>query len=198
MSACQQNNNLQTSSSINWTNLDVGNYWIYDRIDVDMFGDTSISIAEDSVYVSQDTVINGNTYHTVVGWWLVSNIPYHLRDSLQYLVDHTGKIWFSSIQGFGPFNVHSPSDCSGGGAMIWQNEMGWYFSEIWDGSYHTVISNNLGISCNPSNSYNSDVVLPTKYALGIGKVEEYLMFSSWFHSNSPARFGRRLNHFYVQ
>lgn len=79
--------------------LKTGNYWIYERFRVDTLGEATSLHKFDSCYVAKDTLINGETYAK-----LLSPHPhkpkeilsYYLRDSLHYIVDHTGAIKFSS------------------------------------------------------------------------------------------------------
>jgi hypothetical protein len=79
--------------------LHVGNYWVYQIFDVDEQGYGPPLNEYDSCYISKDTVINGNTYYYLT--ISPANLPddtYNkwLRDSLHYLVDHEGNIYFSS------------------------------------------------------------------------------------------------------
>lgn len=56
-----------TSTPIpNYSALKVGNYWIYERFEVDEFGNsTSLNII-DSCYIEKDTVVNGQQYFKFV------------------------------------------------------------------------------------------------------------------------------------
>ena len=83
--------------------LKVGNYWIYERFTVDTLGEATPLNKFDSCYVEKDTLINGVTYAKMVRpfpYQLAPDIPnpslFYLRDSLHYIVDHTGSIRFSS------------------------------------------------------------------------------------------------------
>ncbi len=82
----------------NYTQLKVGNYWVYQIFDVDSLGQGPPLNEYDSCSITKDTVINGNRYY-----YLSSLIPLNdkihnhwLRDSLHYLVDDAGSIRFSS------------------------------------------------------------------------------------------------------
>jgi len=82
----------------NFTQLQVGNYWIYEQFRVDAF-DTATSLGVyDSCYVEKDTLINNNLYLKVIR----PRIPGEnysgrfVRDSSHYLVNHFGQILFSS------------------------------------------------------------------------------------------------------
>jgi hypothetical protein len=83
-----------------YSNLKTGNYWIYERFNLDTTGGTYTSLnVFDSTYVEKDTVANGNTYFKVMQInYPISNdyAPVYLRDSLSYIVDITGQVQFSS------------------------------------------------------------------------------------------------------
>ena len=83
--------------------LQVGNYWIYERFTVDSLGETTPLHKFDSCYVEKDTLIHGKTYAKMIRpfpYQMNPDIPnpswFYLRDSLHYIVDHTGLIKFSS------------------------------------------------------------------------------------------------------
>jgi hypothetical protein len=67
--------------------LNVGNYWIYQWYLIDTLGNETIySNTLDSIYISGDTVINGNTYAVMEGREFNSDIQYFYRDSSGYMV----------------------------------------------------------------------------------------------------------------
>ncbi|MBA3971888.1 MAG: hypothetical protein H0X46_07040 [Bacteroidetes bacterium] len=81
-----------------YSNLAVGNYWIYERFNIDSSGNATPQGIYDSCYVESDTVINGNTYYfylqpSIFGSGMQNRL---LRDSLHYIIDPYSKIWFSS------------------------------------------------------------------------------------------------------
>jgi len=83
----------------NYSQLKVGNYWVYEQFEIDTTGSATSNNTFDSCYVEKDTVINGKTYFK-----MVKPKPYALnqqeisfqRDSLHYIVNSSGKIVFSS------------------------------------------------------------------------------------------------------
>jgi hypothetical protein len=83
----------------NYTPLKVGNYWVYQVFDVDDQGYGPPLNEYDSCYISKDTVMNGNTYY-YLAISPVSSVENTcnkwFRDSLHYVVDHEGLIYFSS------------------------------------------------------------------------------------------------------
>jgi hypothetical protein len=78
-----------------YAKLKTGNYWIYQLFDVDSLGEGPALNEFDSVYVSKDTQMNGNTYYFLASTNLMSNNLW-LRDSLHYIVNEYGMIMFSS------------------------------------------------------------------------------------------------------
>ncbi|MBK9399676.1 MAG: hypothetical protein IPN36_02105 [Bacteroidetes bacterium] len=84
----------------NYSQLKVGNYWVYEQFDIDNSGNATSNNTFDSCYVEKDTIINGKTYFK-----LVKPKPYlpnqqdifFQRDSLHYTVNANGKIAFSSL-----------------------------------------------------------------------------------------------------
>lgn len=84
----------------NYAQLKAGNYWVYEMYDVDSLENGTTLNLFDSCYVSGDTIINGHTYYQTKStlYPLVSYGQYGiwLRDSLHYLIDNYGMIYFSS------------------------------------------------------------------------------------------------------
>jgi hypothetical protein len=72
--------------------LNKGNYWIYQWYVIDTLGNESIySNNLDSIYISGDTVINGNTYAIMEGKEFNSEIRRFYRDSSGYMVSAESK-----------------------------------------------------------------------------------------------------------
>lgn len=80
-----------------YSNLAVGNYWIYQQFIIDETeGTETAQEVYDSCYVEKDTLINGYIYHKLVGPNILSeNRVKYLRDSLHYIVDSSGAKVFS-------------------------------------------------------------------------------------------------------
>lgn len=83
----------------NYSQLEVGNYWIYERFSLDTNGVETPLNQFDSSYVEKDTLINGKAYYKLhlpsYGPKIVPE-KFYLKDSLHYLVDSRGAILFSS------------------------------------------------------------------------------------------------------
>jgi hypothetical protein len=82
---------------LNYSQLKVGNYWIYQRYNINEFGEAQATQVFDSCYVSNDTIINGMTYYRIVRPGTVyANMGTYWRDSLHYIVNSSGDKLFSS------------------------------------------------------------------------------------------------------
>lgn len=103
ISSCKkdESKDLLVTKYDTYSALKTGNYWIYQRYDVDTNGVETPLNEFDSCYVEKDTLIGGKTYFKVVKperlMWYVQ--PYlYLRDSLDCVVDHQGSLVFSPRQ----------------------------------------------------------------------------------------------------
>ena len=84
----------------NYSNLKVGNYWVYQRFTVDESGNETATSVYDSCYIEKDTVINSKKYFKYCSSNGISvgspGFPEYLRDSLHYIVNSAGNVLFSS------------------------------------------------------------------------------------------------------
>jgi hypothetical protein len=90
---------IETTATIyaDYSKLKVGNYWIYQRYELDSLGNETVLNVIDSCYVKSDTLINGNTYFVVCRpGYNPSNTLFLLRDSLNYIISFGNYINFSS------------------------------------------------------------------------------------------------------
>ena len=84
------------TESTNYFPLSIGSYWVYHWYRVDTLGNSVNFNVIDSVYISGDTLIGSHTYYIKEGTHFGSPRKEILRDSLGYLVDETGRVYFSS------------------------------------------------------------------------------------------------------
>jgi len=78
--------------------LKVGNYWIFQGYEQDSSGTFVPTEDLDSVYISKDTLIRGETYYKRYEKTIImanTQQVIYLRDSSGYLVDHLGHILMS-------------------------------------------------------------------------------------------------------
>jgi hypothetical protein len=89
----------------NYSNLKIGNYWIYQRFELDGSGGETPLAVIDSCYIQKDTLINSHTYFKYVSPNFgiaitpsisTSPVAEFYRDSLSYIITSTGRIEFSS------------------------------------------------------------------------------------------------------
>ena len=87
-------------SSNGYLPLEIGNYWIYQHVQIDALNNETVIGYVDSMVVDRDTLINGHRYFVIEG----TNYPYNsgrwgildiLRDSSGYIVTHEGGIRFA-------------------------------------------------------------------------------------------------------
>lgn len=86
--------------TIDYYPLNIGNYWVYGHDWDGMSGSGYDYLTIDSIFIQNDTIINGFTYFVIErapnlfneDWSIVDNV----RDSLGYIVNCKGDILFSS------------------------------------------------------------------------------------------------------
>jgi hypothetical protein len=172
----------------NYANLKAGNYWIYERFEIDPSGNaTSIHII-DSCYVEKDTLINGYLSYKYslpggypnIGTNQSPNVFVYLRDSLSYLIDAKhGDILFSSEDFTTLFvtstYVQPPNDT----VYVYQQKMGDKDVNITTPAGTFITSSMKGIykmypNYNPC--ANNLRTIDTRYAQNVGKISEGFQF----------------------
>ena len=105
--SCKKDSETQTTPT-NFTQLKVGNYWVYERFNVDASGSATATGILDSCYVEKDTIIDTTHYFKFIRPEVVgSTYSYQfVRDSLHYLVNSDGQILFSSQNFTDTFNSY--------------------------------------------------------------------------------------------
>ena len=184
----------------NYSNLKVGNYWIYERFVVDPSGNaTSINII-DSCYVEKDTTINGNVYHKYmspsIGYPNLNptiqypSYPQYLRDSLSYLVNASGWILFSSENFTTEFKtsvyVQPPTDT----VWVYTNKMGdkdlSFTTPL--GTFTTSSMQDIYKMYPNYNSCTNNIrIIDTRYAENIGKISQGFQFFAGICNHHEAR-----------
>ncbi len=97
LTSCKKDSTTQTPAP-NFTQLKVGNYWVYEQFNVDASGTATATGTLDSCYVEKDTIIDTTQYFKFIRPDVLgSTYSYKfVRDSLHYLVNSDGQILFSS------------------------------------------------------------------------------------------------------
>lgn len=86
-----------TTSSVNdYFPMTVGSYWVYEIVNVDSLGVEVPQTQIDTVTITGDTILNGNTYTVAAGTWM-SNAQrlWFYRDSSNYIVTNEGDVLFT-------------------------------------------------------------------------------------------------------
>lgn len=96
--SCKKDDDNNNITYPDYANLKVGNYWVYQHFFIDTTGSDSALNVYDSCYVEKDTIINGNTYYKMIRPHRIMSFDavYYWRDSLDYVVDTSGKVYFSA------------------------------------------------------------------------------------------------------
>ena len=98
LNSCSKND--PTVKTSDYLPMKVGNYWIYQNYYFYPNNNVDISLYNDSVCISKDTIIHGNTYYKFERYYSVGmadvgkSIKFY-RDSLGNLIDSNGRIEFS-------------------------------------------------------------------------------------------------------
>src|SRR6218665_521565 len=82
----------------NYSQLKIGNYWVYRPYTVWPDGTETNQVQYDSCYISKDTLIRGHTYFKMnrpKAIFTTDRVSF-LRDSLHYIINSDGAILFSS------------------------------------------------------------------------------------------------------
>ena len=79
----------------NYLPLEIGNYWVYENYMI-KYGQEILSESTDSIVIIGDTIIRGETYFVLGGHFnLIFEGRLPIRDSLGYLINSNGNIYFT-------------------------------------------------------------------------------------------------------
>lgn len=92
----EPDNNNNVTVYPEYSMLDTGNYWIYQRFAIDSMGNETPQSIYDSCYIEKDTLINGLTYYKYYDPFIPSMNCKFVRDSLHYMVNSSGEILLST------------------------------------------------------------------------------------------------------
>jgi len=98
--SCKKDKNSEPFAATypNFSQLKVGNYWIYQQFEIDANGIETPKNTFDSCYVEKDTIINSKTYLKIIKPTPFSTNQMDIsfqKDSLHYIVNSLGEILFS-------------------------------------------------------------------------------------------------------
>lgn len=149
-----------------YSNLAVGNYWIYQRYRIEPNQPETALDVFDSCYIELDTLINGYNYYKFVDPYMLQEerIKY-LRDSLHYIVDSAGVIVFSYIDFTSVFQSY------------------YVFASETDTVSHVIINMEEGLQ---------EITTPAGTFSTLNAKETYYMYPNWSNNGSE----RYKNHYY--
>ncbi len=174
-----------------YSKLKVGNYWIYQRYEVDTLGNATAQTIFDSCYVKSDTLLNGNTY------FVISRPTYNpshsiiiLRDSLYYTISYGNYIHFSSQDFTSIFNSNYITASTGDTVCYVVKKMATASTVITvpAGTFTTLDAEETFTMYPNWSSAGAVRKTHTRYAENIGIVSETLPF----FSSNPKYIERRL------
>ena len=95
--ACNTGNEPKNNVLPVYLPLAVGNYWIYQNVNLDSLGNETALNLFDSIVITKDTLINNKLYYVFGGIQnYAATFPEYLRDSVGYLVNIKGQKTFST------------------------------------------------------------------------------------------------------
>lgn len=101
-------------SSSAYAQLKIGNYWIYQEINIDPQGNETPTSNYDSCYVAKDTIIHGSTFFLFKNFSPLFSYQEFLRDSSNHIINSHGEIIFAANNFTTIFansiNVNPPND----------------------------------------------------------------------------------------
>ncbi|MBX3165115.1 MAG: hypothetical protein KF900_11610 [Bacteroidetes bacterium] len=183
--------------------LKVGNYWIYGRYQLDQQNNITDLNSTDSCYIEKDTVIRGQTYYKRCSYDFIyqrHQVAY-LRDSLHYMINSAGGIFFSSQD----FSTVFSTSYKTGGIPPETDTLYTVTRKMNDKDFvvtvpaGTFTTSNMQIAYLTSGSYtNANIDNPrymnTRYAKGVGTVSE----TEQFFPSVPHYTERRLLRYHVK
>jgi len=190
--SCEKNDPVAEQSA-GFLPLQIGNYWIYQHVDIDSLHNETFRDYTDSVSISRDTLINGNQYFILEGTnypasrgqWEILDI---LRDSMGYIINQKGIIRFAE---------NNFTDILASKTEVHQEDTLFilnYKMESMENSCQVPAGQYEVLNYKGTVSYHVDIpgiqnprYLNTYYADGVGKV-----LQSYFYFSSPVISEKRL------
>ena len=97
---------IEEESTESYSQLEVGNYWVYQRFAVDKeTGEVSELNIFDSIYVETDTIINDHQYHILRGSWFGHNFGRAYRNDGVNLINPDDKIFMTTRNIFDTLSI---------------------------------------------------------------------------------------------
>lgn len=174
-----------------YSNLTIGNYWVYSIVQFDTSNNETPTAYTDSVAIVADSVVNGNTYYVLQGTRLLhspgnpQNYQMLMRDSADCIVGVGGSVIFS-LSNLG--SVLHQAVIEPSGSLTW--------STLPDQLQHTVPAGTFTCYDTQGVTYFPGIPERTLHKLrgeGVGLVEESTVFLA-----AGSGFRKKLVSYYVQ
>lgn len=92
-------NKVQNIQTAEYVQLNEGNYWVYQQYRIQLeTGEKEIINRTDSIYVANDTIIAGQTFHQLKGTWFGTKFHRNLRIENNILYNSRNSILFNPQQ----------------------------------------------------------------------------------------------------
>lgn len=179
--------------------LEIGNYWIYQHVNIDASNNEAPGNYIDSMVVERDTFIRENQYFVIEG----TNHPFNggqwgiidiLRDSLGYIVTHEGNIRFAT-DNFSDTLARKTEVINGDTMYILSYQM-----DQWDhsvsvpvGTFDVLNFKGTVFSYKDLSGIDNPRYLNNFYAKGVGKV-----LQTYFYLSSPKISEKRLIRYHLK
>ncbi len=181
----------------NYTAMAPGNYWIYEFYLLDSVnGEAHPTGRFDSAYVAGDTIINFKRYYVYqYHEYSSSYLTRYQRDSLQYTVDHKGRIIFATNDFVNIFRTYQfGPNTAVGDTIIVTEQMGGKndITTVPAGSFKTYSFQEI-FHQPPGYPSGTRRIKEHRYARNIGLVTE----SSQFYFSLPQMYEKRLVRYHL-
>lgn len=179
--------------------LEIGNYWIYQHVNIDASNNETPGNYIDSMVVERDTFIRENQYFVIEG----TNHPFNggqwgiidiLRDSLGYIVTHEGNIRFAT-DNFSDTLARKTEVINGDTMYILSYQMDqWGHSvSVPVGTFDVLNFKGTVFSYKDLSGIDNPRYLNNFYAKGVGKV-----LQTYFYLSSPKISEKRLIRYHLK
>lgn len=169
---------------VNYTPLEIGNYWAYQFVAIDPDGNESITSQKDSSIIVGDTMIRNELYYDM--FRPENNSSSYLRDSSGFLVDSDGRVLFYDEPGFIVEDTIEPAMA----VIEYTLQPTDTIITVPFGTFDAVTYKGTVTALNPGYPYGVQYTYYF-YVDGVGQIKS----SNYFFSNPSQRLERRLTNF---
>ena len=186
------------TKTASYSPLAIGNYWIYGHYKIDTLGNEELLEYQDSIAVTKDTIINGETYYILEGtnkpWSADWNRIGVYRYSSGSLLTTTGIVIFSETD-FD--NVLFRDTNRVGGEILFTS----FYQMIADqeptkvpaGTFSTLNYRGTLMFTDKIKTTKKERILNNQYARGVGKVKQ-----NYFFAGDAGQFEKKLLRYRIQ